>query len=361
LIDNLVTGFASLIDQKKTIQILTAILQKRTIPHALLFTGIDGAGKRSAAMAFAMALNCADRGQKSKHQSDVSSPTSALKKDQTSVIDPCGVCKSCRNIASNNHPDYIQIKPAGPIIRIRQIRELLQTLAMRPYEAKFRVVVISDAHYMNPEASNALLKALEEPPPHTVLILTASGTTDLLPTVVSRCQHIRFNPLSMGTLAAVLMKDHDIEKDRAYALAGLSDGGMDKALNLYKEGWLEKRNWILTKGGFFFDDLNRGQPVAKLFALANELSLKREVALTALFILKTLYRDILVCQYQPDQLINSDVKDFILKAADKSIESDVLHKITAIDNAQKNIRENANSRLTLEALFLTLAKKIEMN
>lgn len=350
------TGFASLIDQENSIRILTAILQKRTIPHALLFTGIDGVGKRSAAMAFAMALNCVAHRHNSGRQSNAALLTSGLKENHASMVEPCGDCSSCRKIASNNHPDYIHIRPVGPIIRIGQIRELLQTLTMRPYEAEFRTVVISDAHRMNPEAGNALLKVLEEPPFHTTIILTATGNSDLLPTIVSRCQHIRFNPLSVTSLATVLMEKYNIGKDRAVALSGLSDGGTEKAKQLHRERWIEKRDWILAEGGFFANP-NPGS----FFALAQQLSLKKEETLIALSILKMLYRDLLVCRYQSDQLINSDVMEIIIKASGKETEGNVLYKIAAIDAAEKNIEENANSRLTLEALFLTLAKKKGMN
>ena len=82
------------------------------------------------------------------------------------------------------------------MIKIDQIRELCQVLTMKPYEARVRVVIIADAHTLNPAAGNALLKMLEEPPARTVLILTAPQTGDLLPTIVSRCQHIRFKPIA---------------------------------------------------------------------------------------------------------------------------------------------------------------------
>ena len=340
---------------------LTAVLEKGTIPHALLFTGPNGVGKQSAAMAFAMALNCSEGLGYSKRVSNISPSTSALNTNLPPGINACGICKACRNISSNTHPDYIQIKPKGPNIRIHQIRELLQTLAMRPYEAEFRVVVISEAHFMNPESSNALLKVLEEPPPRTVLILTATGKAELLPTVVSRCRHVRFNPLPMDTLVRLLIEDHNIEKEQAAALAGLSDGGVDRALQLYRDGWLEKRDWILAEEREFLGHFKEESSLASLFALANELALKTETALTALHILKTLYRDILVCRYQPGQLIHSDIAEVILKAAETSSDGELLCKITAIDRAQKDIQDNANSRLTLEALFLTLAKNTEMN
>ena len=88
------------------------------------------------------------------------------------------------------------IQPEGGVIKIAQIRNLCRILSMKPFEGETRVAILIDAHLMNPSAGNALLKILEEPPEQTLLILTARQTSDLLPTIVSRCQHIRFNPVS---------------------------------------------------------------------------------------------------------------------------------------------------------------------
>ncbi|MCP4630816.1 MAG: hypothetical protein GY850_46010, partial [bacterium] len=181
-------GFESIIDQDRPIRILTTFLQKGTIPHALLFTGIEGVGKERAAIAMAMACNCADNDAASdseRHGTSVSGHSNTIR---PIITDPCGICKSCRIIASDNHPDIIRLKPSGPTIKIDQIRSTVQTLAMKPYEARWRLVIISDAQTMNPAAGNALLKVLEEPPGRTILILVAAHTTDLLPTIVSRCQ-----------------------------------------------------------------------------------------------------------------------------------------------------------------------------
>ena len=168
-------GFESVIDQQKPIGILRALLEQSSVAHALLFTGIDGVGKQKTARMFAMAVNC------ELYRGDT---TSQISVDSV----PCGQCVSCRKITSGNHPDVLHIQPQGNLIRIDQIRALGRTLAMKPYEARYRVVMISDGHRMNPESANALLKMLEEPPEQTLLVLTASETADLLPTVVSRCQ-----------------------------------------------------------------------------------------------------------------------------------------------------------------------------
>ena len=114
--------------------------------------------------------------------------------NDTKTVDACGQCQPCRQILANSHPDIISVKPQGDTLRINQIRELLGLLAMKPHSAKHRVVIIAESHTMNPEAANALLKVLEEPPANTTLILTAAQKSDLLPTILSRCRHIGSSP-----------------------------------------------------------------------------------------------------------------------------------------------------------------------
>jgi len=118
------------------------------------------------------------------------------------------------------------------MIKIAQIRSLLGTLAMRSYEAKRRVVIISDAQTMSPEASNALLKALEEPPDQTIIVLIAPQGTDLLPTIVSRCQHIRFNPIRREDLERLLVEKHGMEPMQARVPSMMANGSLSQALKL---------------------------------------------------------------------------------------------------------------------------------
>ncbi|UCE54026.1 MAG: hypothetical protein JSV31_00865, partial [Desulfobacterales bacterium] len=162
-------GFTSIVDQERPIRILTALLYHGTLPHALLFTGIEGVGKREVAIALALACNCLKKN--SGYTPEINKTRVIIGQrihDPYSSVGPCGSCKSCRKIESGNHPDIIQVKPRGPFIKIAQVRALCDTLAMKPYEASTRVVIIHDAQSMNPAASNALLKILEEPPERTI-------------------------------------------------------------------------------------------------------------------------------------------------------------------------------------------------
>jgi DNA polymerase III subunit delta' len=347
-----VTGSASLIAQHQAIQILNAILRKGAIPHAFLFTGTGGVGKRSVALSFAKALNCSGEKNPSPDEPAIGDTPGAV---ISAGISACGVCRSCRKIESGSHPDIVSLQPQGPFIRIDQIRELCRVLGMKPYEADYRTVVISDAHCMNAEAGNALLKMLEEPPDRTILILTANGTADLLPTIVSRCRHIRFHPIPIPNLARELTKAHGIDPDSARTLAVMARGSLSRAEELSRNNWLNRRKWLLQSCDMLSPSTSDEFP-SGMFAAASMLFSDKESVADALEILKTIYRDVLIYRYQPENLLNPDAERRIADAAGAMSEEDVIAAVRTIDKAQDRIRANANVRLTLEALFLTLAK-----
>jgi DNA polymerase III subunit delta' len=327
-------GFESILGQERPIRLLTTLLQNGTIPHALLFIGIEGVGKQTAAMAMAMACNC--MAIKPKHN-------------------PCGGCKSCRKIESDNHPDIILLKPSGPFIRIGQIRDLCGTLAMKPYEARLRVVIISDAQAMNPSAGNALLKVLEEPPDRTILILTALQTSDLLPTIVSRCQHIRFNPVSQKNLESLLIQRHGANPDQAKTIAIMANGSVSKAVSMIdsinRVNWVNRRIWLINEV--------ESLPVSSMgsrMAFAEKLSKSKEILAESLEVIKFWFRDLVVCKYDPEKIINRDLNDKILRVSKNVNVISLISKIDDIESAQKNIQANTNLRLTLEVLIMRLAK-----
>jgi DNA polymerase-3 subunit delta' len=348
-----VPGFEAIIEQKRALRILTTFLQKGTIPHALLFTGIEGVGKYTAATVFAMACNCEDNVPERLGQID-SDPYNA---DQQRIfIGPCSNCRSCRKIQSGHHPDVIFIKPSGAFIRIAQIRTLFETLALKPYEAKWRVVIISHAQTLNLAAGNALLKMLEEPPDRTILILTAEQAADLLPTIVSRCQHIRFNPISRKNLALLLTEKHGLDSESASLIAAMSNGSLSQALAMSKSEWTKHRNWLINASGLDQPAALSSRPYSLLLAFAEKLSDNRETLSESLEMMKTWLRDLVVSKYKPDKIINTDLTEKIHQVSQQIGAKSILKKIETIHTAQRNIQTNANLRLTLELMMMRLAK-----
>ena len=327
-------GFESIIDQRQPLEILTTFIRQGNIPHALLFYGVNGVGKRAAAKLFSMALNCL--GQRSGLR-------------QTDLL--CGFCRSCGKIESGNHPDVITIKPSGAFIRIAQIRELLETLSLKPYEAKTRVVVISDAHAMNPEAANALLKMLEEPPDHTIFVLTTEQLFDLLPTVVSRCQQIRFKPISCENLKQLLMDKHSLAPDAAHLIAAMANGSLTKAVQMSQSNWIIKRNWLIGE----MESLTT-KPIGLLMIFAEKLSKDKVALMDALDIMMTWLRDVLIYKFSPQKIMNTDLARRIQYASEHFSTDSLLLKIKHLQQSQRDIRGNANLRVTLDALVVRLAQ-----
>ena len=340
------TGFDLLINQERPIRILTTLLKNRTLPHALLFTGTAGVGKQAAALALAMACNC--RGEASGFIAEDGFEQDATRPALTS----CGVCKACRKISANNHPDIIQVQPRGPFIKIEQIRTLLQTLSMKPYEAKTRVVIISAAHCMNAAASNALLKILEEPPDRSMLVLITNHKSDLLPTIASRCQPVQFNRISDKHIASWVKKEHDLNSQTAEIIAAMANGSLSNAQMMIDENWLLGRKWLIAE----MQRLSL-QPMARIFALAEKLAREKESLAARLEIIKSWFRDLIINQYDDRKIINQDVTDQIKAASGQTDLLVHLSKLDAVQKIQGRLKANTNLRLSMERLLIKLAQQ----
>jgi DNA polymerase-3 subunit delta' len=264
---------------------------------------------------------------------------------------PCGLCKPCLKIEAGNHPDIIRVKPSGPFIKIDQIRSLCQTLALKPYEAKRRVVIISDAQAMNPAAGNALLKMLEEPPVRTILILVATHTSDLLPTVVSRCQQLRFKPISSKYLEAELVKKYGLDAKNARIITTMAGGSLSRALRMHRTHWISRRNWLIQE----MDTLSNGS-VNRLLAFGGQLSKNKDILPDSLEVMKSWLRDLVVGQFNPERVVNQDLAQKIQQASQKMSIAVLLDKIDTIQATQNAIHAGTNLRLALEAMVLRLAK-----
>ena len=187
-------SFSGIVSQERPIKILQQQIKSDRLSHAYLFTGPDAIGKRLFAKNFAKVLNCQDV------------------KENTEFIDCCDKCPSCKKIENFNHPDIGWLKPEGArgSIKIEDIRQLQDALFFKPYEAKWKFYIVLDADFMTEQASNALLKTLEEPPKGSILILTTNNIHRLLDTIVSRCQIVKFSPLKLKDRQEILIRSFDL-------------------------------------------------------------------------------------------------------------------------------------------------------
>lgn len=328
-VSGIVMRFDSIIGQERPIRFLTQMLKKKNIPHAMLFTGVDGIGKRTTAMALGMALNCTN-------------PVG---------VSACGECPSCQKVISGAHPDMITIRPEGAFIKINQVRALSRQLRFAPLEGSWRVVIINDAQAMNLEASNAILKVLEEPPKNTFIVLTASQTTDLLPTIVSRCQQVAFRPIPYEKVAEVLVELQGLDRQTATTLAVSTKGSLGKALSVDGEKWTVWRARFVEQISSF--SIRSIQPV---FGFVAAIASDKDRLVDALDMIMTWFRDVLMCKVSPERIINKDFMTKIQNASQGRSVNELLEKVEAVYAAQTAISQNSNPRLALEVMMMRVLK-----
>ena len=309
------------------VEYLDRAIRHGRVRHAYLLTGPDRIGKTTLARIFAMALNC------------------------TGAHPPCGECRACTLIARNVHPDVTLVEAAsmGSAFRIEQVRDLQQTLALRPYEARFRVAILRRFHEANPAAANALLKTLEEPSPDVVLILTANSAERLLPTIVSRCQLLNLRPLPVRTVRDALEQGWHAPSDAAQTLAQLSGGRMGWAISAFENpAELEQREMALDLLRQALHGSRRER-----FALVEQLALEKPVLLTLLDVWQGFWRDaLLVASGSRAPVTNPDRAEDLSHLAETAGLEGAQRALAATRRTIDYLGKNVNTRLALEVLLL---------
>jgi DNA polymerase-3 subunit delta' len=213
-----------IIGHERPLEILKGCMAGERIPHALLFAGEEGIGKRLVALNFAKALNCLENRE---------SLTGRVPGAPLADIDCCDACSSCVKAEKLLHPDITVITPEGEgrQIVVSSVRRLQETLAYRPFEGLWKIAVIDDADKLNQSAANAFLETLEEPPADSILILISARADMLLPTIRSRCHRIHFSPLPQNALAGLLRTMNEgLDFSQSDLLSTLSGGRVGYAM-----------------------------------------------------------------------------------------------------------------------------------
>lgn len=328
--------FAEIVGQDRAVSRLRLALSEGRLAQAYCFFGPPGVGKRTAAVALAQAVNC------------LAAPARA----QGAAPDACGTCLACRKIAAGQHPDVAVVRPeAKTVITIDQIRELAARAALRTYEGKTKVFILDPADLMQEPAANALLKTLEEPAGASLFILVTAAASALLPTVLSRCQGVRFDPLAEGSLREILAR-HDRAPEEAAAAAALAGGSAARALNVNVEEARAARDRIVREVWGALDSL------VAVLECAEELGRDRSRLEAGLGILLSFSRDLAAARLGGGgvPLVHADRRTEVAdRAAGCSMDA-ILAVYAAQEEALRDVGRNASPRFTAERMLLRMRR-----
>jgi DNA polymerase-3 subunit delta' len=312
--DSVDQPFPGVFGQDAAVNQLIASIQAGRVPHAYLFTGPAGVGKKTAARAWAKILFC-------------QTPLSAAR--------PCGVCGTCQKVENGGHPDLLWVDFARQAtllketvdkqksIKIGTVREMEHALRLKPLEGRVKVALLTPADALGDDAAHALLKIVEEPPPGTHIVLISTEAGSLLPTIRSRCQRVRFRPLAAEVVKDILSRHHGnrsvAEIERA---AQGADGSVDKAEALLEEG-----------GGLDFDWAR--SPLSEMLSWCEGFQNPRLGRTAA-----ERFLEALITQFQVDARGGERTPDDLER---------VFQSLT-------RLRQNASVSLTLQNLFIHLRR-----
>ena len=358
-------GFDTIKDQDIAVRMLKTALGKRRLAHAHLFEGPDSVGKKLTALTFAKAVNC----------------------DELSD-DSCDTCVSCLRTDDGKHPDVTIIEPvkAGRTIKVDTMSELIERAVLKPYKGRYRVAIIVDAERMNAAAANKFLKTLEEPPGNSLFVLVSHSPDQLPATITSRCQRVKFHPLTPHTIEVLLARERNLPPERARVISVLAQGQMGKAFELADSekrefvtklvtDLTERRDPLLVAQAFLGrlkaerdelkESLKADEPPSE--ADSEELAERREAYHASLFrkevlgyldLLRAWYRDLLVLAETgaSNCLWNADLAEVVAQQVRHYSGSDVEGKLEAVERAETLLEHNVNEDRVFRELFYWLAE-----
>ena len=324
-------GFEEIVGHKEIIRHLQNAIRLGKVSHAYIFSGETGCGKKLLATAFAMTLQCEQRG-----------------------VDPCLTCSSCKKAMSKNHPDIINITHEKPnSIGIEDIRsQLIDDVAIKPYCSSYKIYIISEAEKLTLQAQNALLKTIEEPPAYAVILLLTNNMDALLPTITSRCVKLGLRPVKESMVKEYLMEKLHIPDYQAKMDASLAQGNIGKAKQLAQSEDFAQ----VAENSFRLLRRSGDMELYELVDAIKMLSADKQNIYDYLDLFTMWFRDVLLFKAtrEVDGLVFKDQFNDIKERAGKSSYEGLETIIDAIEKARTRLHANVNFDLVMELLFLTI-------
>ncbi len=324
-------SFKDVVGHKDIINYIRNAVERDQVSHAYILNGERGAGKKLLANLFATTLLCEKRGP-----------------------DPCNICHSCRQAESGNHPDIIRVTHEKPnSISVDDIREQVNnTIMVKPYQGPYKIYIIDHADLMTPQAQNALLKTIEEPPQYAVIMLLAENAEVLLPTINSRCVMLRLRYIKDTLIKKYLMESLKVPDYKAELCTAFAQGNMGHAIMLANS---EHFNEIREEAVHMLRNIHEME-LSEIIEAVNKITIYKVEISDYLDIIAVWYRDVLLYKATKDieTIVFKDQISYIKEQAKKSSYEGIQLILSSFEKAKARLKANVNFELTMELLFLTI-------
>lgn len=324
-------GFRDVIGQEQIKEHLQNAIRAKKVSHAYIINGEKSSGKEFIARVFAMTLQC-EQGE----------------------TEPCQECHSCKQALSDNHPDIIYVTHEKPnTVSVDDIRaQINNDVVIKPYSGRYKIYILNEAEKMTPQAQNAILKTLEEPPAYAVIILLTANVNSLLPTILSRCVVLNMKPVADEAVKNYLMEQLRVPDYKAEICVAFARGNIGKAKSLAASEDFENLKSEALSLLKYIKDMELNEIIA---AIKRITEYKFDVN-DYLDIFSVWYRDVLLFKATNDvnHLVFREEIRTIRRAAQCSSYEGIETIIKALDTAKKRLDANVKFELTMELLMLTI-------
>lgn len=327
-------GFNNIIGHEEIIRHLKNAMKTGKISHSYIFTGAPGSGKKLLAGTFAMTLQC-----------------------ETGETEPCLKCDSCKKAIGKNHPDIIIVNHEKPgTISIDEIREqVIHDVAIKPYCSPHKIYIVAEADLMTPQAQNALLKTIEEPPEYAVILLLTSNIDSLLPTIQSRCVRLDLKVVDDSLIKKYLMERLQVPDYQAEIDVSFAQGSIGRA----KEVATSEEFASMTANALKILKFANKMEVYELADEIKNISAEKHNINDYLDIFQFWFRDVLMFKAtrEIDNLVFKQEINYIREQASERSYENIEKILDALARTKVRLRANVNLELALELLFLTIREK----
>lgn len=324
-------SFKDVVGHKDILKYISSAVENNRVSYAYILNGERGSGKKMLANLFAMTLLC-----------------------ETGDNEPCGKCHSCKQAESGNHPDIIRVTHEKPnSISVDDIRtQVNNTVDIKPYQGPYKVYIIPQADMMTPQAQNAILKTIEEPPSYAVFLLLTENAETLLPTINSRCVMLKLRNIKDTLIKKYLMENLEIPDYKADMCTAFAQGNMGRAIMLANS---DHFNEIREEAVQLLKHINEME-LNEIVAAVKNISVYKLEITDYLDIIMIWYRDVLLYKAtkEIDKVVFKDQLQSIKEQARKSSYEGIELILESLEKAKARLKANVNFDLVMELLFLTI-------